>query len=123
MMEYQHNRLFTKKYDDSSVYFVSADNGRYDCKWRIARDDGKDTSQNRSCFAAGMIDEKTNQWPDIDKITGKCKRKIKVEEVELTKNNFSLITIINYRLLASIISHGCISIYVYSFFGLSNPEA
>jgi hypothetical protein len=30
--------------DDSGVYFVSADNDKDGCKWRIARDDGTETS-------------------------------------------------------------------------------
>ena len=38
---------------------------------------------------AGMIDEKTNQWPDFDKIIGTCQRKVLVAEVDIVKKNFT----------------------------------
>ena len=38
---------------------------------------------------AGMIDKKTNQWPDFDKIIGTCQRKVLVAEVDIVKKDFT----------------------------------
>ena len=38
---------------------------------------------------AGMIDKKTNQWPDFEKIISTCQRKVKVVEVDLVKKYFT----------------------------------